>query len=80
LSFGFTVRLPLTGRLFPYDAASPPTNDTEVAFDVVQVSTTGAPCTGENSGLALNVRIMVEPTFTVTLAVDVPVELVAVKV
>jgi len=80
LSFGLTVKLPFTGRLAGDVCMSPPTNDTEVAFEVCHVSVTAPPCTGENSGLALNCRICVEPTFTVTLAWIWPVALVAVKV
>lgn len=79
MSIGVTVKLPLTGRPVGDVVKSPPTRDTDVALVVVQLSTDGLPCADINSGLAVNDRICVEPTFTVTLAWIWPVALVADK-
>ena len=73
------MKLPFTGRFAGDDVISPPTNATEVAFVVVHDSTTGLPCEVTNSGLAVNDVIIVDPTFTVTLAWTWPAALVAVK-
>src|SRR5579871_5282416 len=78
LVIGLTVKLPLTGRFC--GPSSLPTSTTELAFCVVHDSTTGLPAAVEVTGLAVKEVIRTAPTFTVTLALMLPVALVAVSV
>jgi hypothetical protein len=78
LVIGFTVRLPLEGRVCA--GISLPIRTTEVAFSVVQERTIGAPAAPEVTGFAVNDVIFTEPTLTVALAWIWPVALVAVRV
>ena len=63
---GFTVKLPLTGRVCA--PISLPISTTEVAFCVVQERTTGFPDAVEVTGLAVKEVILTEPTLSVALA------------
>jgi hypothetical protein len=78
LVIGFTVTLPLDGRVCA--GSSLPIRTTEVAFCVVQERTTGLPAAVEVTGFAVNDVILTEPTLTVALACIWPVALVAVRV